>query len=162
VDREDELETLKNAFQSDTAELVVIYGRRRLGKSALVREATDEVENGVYWQATEETPDVQLSDFVDAASETFPLLEDIQRDWEALLRALGRHDAVVVLDEFPYLVQSNDVLPSKVQRVWDMHLEQLDEFSCRLPIPLLVGIDEQRGDRLVGRARPGEVSCQHW
>ena len=124
VDREDELETLKNAFQSDTAELVVIYGRRRLGKSALVREATDEVENGVYWQATEETPDVQLSDFVDAASETFPLLEDIQRDWEALLRALGRHDAVVVLDEFPYLVQSNDALPSKVQRVWDMHLEE--------------------------------------
>ncbi|WP_136602882.1 ATP-binding protein [Salinigranum halophilum] len=124
VDREDELETLKNAFQSDTSELVVIYGRRRLGKSALVREATDEVENGVYWQATEETPDVQLSDFVDAASETFPLLEDIQRDWEALLRALGRHDAVVVLDEFPYLVQSNDALPSKVQRVWDMHLEE--------------------------------------
>jgi hypothetical protein len=124
VDRADELETLQNAFQSDTAELVVIYGRRRLGKSALVREATDEVENAVYWQATEETPDVQLSDFVDAASETFPRLEDIQRDWEALLRVLARHDAIVVLDEFPYLVQSDDALPSKVQRVWDMHLEE--------------------------------------
>lgn len=124
VDREDELETLGTAFQSDTAELFVIYGRRRLGKSALVREATDDIDDAVYWQATEETPDVQVADFVETASETFPRLEDVQRDWEALLRALGRQDAIVVLDEFPYLVQSDDALPSKIQRVWDTHLEE--------------------------------------
>ena len=123
VDREDELETLRTAFQSEQAELLVIYGRRRLGKSALVREATTDIDDAVYWQATEETPEVQLADFVKTASETFPLLEDIQRDWEALLRALGRQDAVVVLDEFPYLVQSDDALPSKIQRVWDTQLE---------------------------------------
>jgi hypothetical protein len=123
VDREDELETLQTAFQSDSAELHVIYGRRRLGKSALVREATADLDDAVYWQATEETPEVQLADFVTTASETFPLLEDIQRDWEALLRTLGRQDAVVVLDEFPYLVQSDEALPSKIQRVWDTQLE---------------------------------------
>lgn len=123
VDREDELETLRTAFQSETAELLVIYGRRRLGKSALVREATADTDDAVYWQATEETPEVQLADFVATASETFPLLEDIQRDWEALLRALGRQNAVVVLDEFPYLVQSDEALPSKIQRVWDTNLE---------------------------------------
>jgi hypothetical protein len=123
VDREDELEMLEAAFRSDTAEFIVVYGRRRLGKSALVRKATDVFDDAVYWQATEETPEVQLADFVEAASETFPLLEDIQHDWEALLRALGRQDAVVVLDEFPYLVQSDDAVPSKLQRVWDTHLE---------------------------------------
>jgi hypothetical protein len=62
---------------------------------------------------------VQIADFVTTASETFPLLEDIQRDWGALLRALGRRDAVVVLDESPYLVRSDEALPSKIQRVWD-------------------------------------------
>ncbi|WP_336364915.1 ATP-binding protein [Halalkalicoccus salilacus] len=123
VDREDELKTLKTAVQSEAAELLVIYGRRRLGKSALVRAATADVDDAVYWQATEETPEVQLADFVATASETVPLLEDIQRDWEALLRALGRQDAVVVLDEFPYLVQSDEALPSKIQRVWDTQLE---------------------------------------
>jgi AAA+ ATPase superfamily predicted ATPase len=123
VNRADELETLQTAFQSEQADLLVIYGRRRLGKSALVREATADVDDAVYWQATEETPEVQLADFVATASETFPLLEDIQRDWEALLRALGRQDAVVVLDEFPYLVQSDEALPSKLQRVWDTQLE---------------------------------------
>lgn len=58
VDREDELETLRTAFQSETAELLVIYGRRRLGKSALAREATADTDDAVYWQATDETPEV--------------------------------------------------------------------------------------------------------
>lgn len=126
VNRQDELDTLSARFESDSADLIVIYGRRRLGKSALVRKAIEEQDDAVYWQATEETATVQLADFVETASNTYPLLEDIQRDWEALLRALGREDAIVVLDEFPYLVESDDALPSKVQRVWDLHLEETE------------------------------------
>ncbi|WP_435361582.1 ATP-binding protein [Haloarchaeobius sp. DFWS5] len=124
VDRESERDLLKSRFDRDAADLQVVYGRRRLGKSALVREAIRDRDDAVYWQATEETPDAQLTNFVQTASETYPQLTDIKRDWEALLRALGREDAVVVLDEFPYLVDSDDALPSKVQRVWDMHLEE--------------------------------------
>ena len=124
VDRDDELELLESRFENDTAELLVIYGRRRLGKSALVREVVRAREDAVYWQATEETAAAQLANFVDTAGETFPVLEDIRRDWEALLRALGREDAVIALDEFPYLVESDDALPSKIQRVWDTYLEE--------------------------------------
>jgi len=126
VNRGDELDLLHSRFEHGEGDLIVIYGRRRLGKSALVREAIADRNDAVYWQATEETAEAQLANFVDVASETFPLLGDIQRDWEALLRALGREDAVVVLDEFPYLVESNDALPSKVQRVWDLHLEDTE------------------------------------
>ena len=124
LDRGEELELLNSRFESDTAELLVVYGRQRLGKSALVREAIRDRGDAVYWQATEETAAAQLANFVDTASETFPILEDIQRDWEALLRALGREDAIVVLDEFPYLIESDDALPSKIQRVWDTQLEK--------------------------------------
>jgi len=123
VNREDELEMLQTRFDRETADLIVVYGRRRLGKSALVREAIKGHENAVYWQATEETPEAQLSNFVETASDTVPMLADMQRDWEALLRALGREDAIVVLDEFPYLVESDESLPSKIQRVWDMDLQ---------------------------------------
>ncbi|WP_256393065.1 ATP-binding protein [Natronoarchaeum rubrum] len=123
VNRDEELAILDSKFESETAELVVVYGRRRLGKSELVREAIRDRNDAVYWQATEETPDAQLANFVKTASETFPMLEDIRRDWEALLRALGRQDAIVILDEFPYLVESDEALPSKIQRVWDMHLQ---------------------------------------
>lgn len=123
VDRDDEVALLRDRYDRDEADLVVIYGRRRVGKSALVRESIRDRDDAVYWQATEETADVQLDSFVASASDQFPLVGDIQRDWEALLRALGREDAVVVIDEFPYLIESDDAIPSKVQRVWDTALE---------------------------------------
>jgi len=126
INRRNELDLLQSCFESETAELLVIYGQRRLGKSALVREAMQDWDDAVYWQATEETPAAQLTNVVDTASDTFPLLDDIQRDWEALLRALGRENAIVVLDEFPYLIESDDALPSKVQRVWDLHLQETE------------------------------------
>ncbi|ELZ83568.1 ATPase (AAA+ superfamily) protein [Haloferax gibbonsii ATCC 33959] len=124
VNRDDELSFLRSRFDRDTAELLVIYGRRRLGKSALVREAIRDRDDAVYWQATEETPDVQLASFVETARETYPVVDDIKRDWESILKTLGRQDAVVVIDEFPYLIESDDAVPSKIQRVWDLHLEQ--------------------------------------
>lgn len=124
VDREDYLDTLYSRYERSHADCIVVYGRRRLGKSALVRESICGRDDAIYWQATEETSDVQLADFVTAASETYPHIADIRHDWEPLLRALGREDAVVILDEFPYLVRSDDALPSKIQRVWDTHLEE--------------------------------------
>lgn len=124
VDRESELDLLESRFDSDDADMIVVYGRRRLGKSELVREATRGRNDAVYWQATEEMPNVQLEDFADTASDTYPVLANIQRDWESLLQTLGDEDAVVILDEFPYLVESDDAVPSKLQRVWDMHLQE--------------------------------------
>nr|WP_254522669.1 ATP-binding protein [Natrinema caseinilyticum] len=73
VDRDDEHDLLESRFENDNAELVVVYGRRRLGKSALVREAVHGCQDATYWQATERTPDVQRANFVDIANETFPL-----------------------------------------------------------------------------------------
>lgn len=124
VDRDAELDLLESRFDRDTADLIVVYGRRRLGKSELVREAIRGRDDAVYWQATEETPSVQLEHFVDTAADTYPTLANIQRDWEPLLETLGREDAIVVLDEFPYLIESDDAVPSKLQRVWDMELQE--------------------------------------
>lgn len=70
LNREDELGTVKTAFQSEMAELLVIYGRRRFGKSALFVKQRP-MSATPSWQATEETSDVQLADFVATASETF-------------------------------------------------------------------------------------------
>ena len=126
VNREDELETLRSRYDREQAEFIVVYGRRRLGKSALVRESIRDRSDAIYWQATEETPEVQIADFVETAGEVYPHLTDVKRDWEAVLRTLGREDAIVVLDEFPYLIQSDDSLPSKIQRVWDTSLEETE------------------------------------
>jgi hypothetical protein len=123
VDRDDELGHLTDCYASDSAEFVVIYGRRRLGKSELVRQSIAGRDDAIYYQAVESTAQNQLEQFVDAATAAFPSVANIRRDWEALLQALGEDDAIVVIDEFPFLIEEDDALPSRIQRVWDVHLQ---------------------------------------
>ncbi|MFW5919410.1 MAG: AAA family ATPase, partial [Halanaeroarchaeum sp.] len=124
VDRAVELDHLTECYDAETAEFVVLYGRRRLGKSELVRQSIADRGDAVYYQAVESTAQNQLEQFVDAATAQFPSLANVRRDWEALLEALGRKDAVVVIDEFPFLIETDESLPSRIQRVWDLELQE--------------------------------------
>jgi AAA+ ATPase superfamily predicted ATPase len=123
VDRDVELDQLTDCYESETADFVVIYGRRRLGKSELVRQSIAD-RDAVYYQAVESTAQNQLEQFVDTATAQFPSLRNVRRDWEALLETLGEKGAVVVIDEFPFLIEEDESLPSRIQRVWDMELQE--------------------------------------
>ncbi|QHS16268.1 ATP-binding protein [haloarchaeon 3A1-DGR] len=124
VDRDLELDQLTDCYESETADLLVIYGRRRLGKSELVRQSIADREDAVYYQAVESTAQNQLERFVDAVTVQFPSLRNVRRDWEVLLEALGEEDAIVIIDEFPFLIEEDESLPSRIQRVWDMELQE--------------------------------------
>ncbi|MCJ0618989.1 ATP-binding protein [Haloarcula hispanica] len=124
VDRDIELEKLTDCYESVTADFVVIYGRRRLGKSELVRQSIADRDDAVYYQAVESTAPNQLEQFVDTATAQFPSLRNVRRDWEALLETLGEEDAIIVIDEFPFLIEEDESLPSRIQRVWDMKLQE--------------------------------------
>ena len=124
VDRETEFDQLTDCYQSETADFVVIYGRRRLGKSELVRQSIADRDDAIYYQAVESTAANQREQFVETASAQFPSLRNVRRDWEALLEALGEQDAVVVIDEFPFLIEEDESLPSRLQRAWDLKLQE--------------------------------------
>ncbi|KTG11384.1 ATPase [Haloprofundus marisrubri] len=124
VDRDEELDQLTGCYESDTAEFVVIYGRRRLGKSELVRQSIADRDDAIYYQAVESTAQNQLEQFVDTATTQFPSIQNVRRDWEILLETLGEQDAIVVIDEFPFLIEEDESLPSRIQRVWDLQLQE--------------------------------------
>ncbi|RQG94686.1 ATP-binding protein [Natrarchaeobius chitinivorans] len=124
VDRDLELGQLTDCYESETADFIVIYGRRRLGKSELVRQSIDERDDAIYYQAVESTAPNQLEQFVETATAQYPSLRNVRRDWEAILEALGEQDAVVVIDEFPFLIEEDESLPSRIQRVWDTALQE--------------------------------------
>ena len=124
VDRDVELDQLADCYESETAEFIVIYGRRRLGKSELVRQSITGRDDAVYYQAVESTAQNQLEQFVDTATAQFPSLQNVRRDWEVLLETLGAEDAIVVIDEFPFLIEEDESLPSRIQRVWDVALQE--------------------------------------
>ncbi len=126
VDRTAELNQLTDCYNSESAEFVVLYGRRRLGKSELVRQSITDRDDAVYYQAVESTAENQREQFAETAAAQFPSVANIRRDWEALLEALGEQDAVVVIDEFPFLIEEDDSLPSRLQRVWDLTLQDTE------------------------------------
>jgi len=123
VNRDGELSRLRECYASDDANMVVIFGRRRLGKTQLVHQSLREQDNAVVYQATETTSQIQLDEFVDVAAETFPGITDIRENWEALLGYLGDRGGIVVLDEFPYLIDADESLPSVIQRLWDQRFQ---------------------------------------
>ena len=124
VDRDVELGRLTDRYESESAEFIVLYGRRRLGKSELVRRSIAGNDNAVYYQAIESTAQNQLEQFVDTVTGQFPSLQPVRRDWEVFLEALGKKNAIVVIDEFPFLIEEDESLPSRIQRVWDMELKE--------------------------------------
>ena len=119
VNRIKELDRLKALYDSEQAELAIIYGRRQIGKSELVRQSVIDRNDVVYYQAVQGTPTTQLSRFVEAVASTFPSITSVKEEWEPLLTHLVARDAIIIIDEFPYLIESDESLPSIVQHLWD-------------------------------------------
>jgi AAA+ ATPase superfamily predicted ATPase len=120
-----ELTFLSARFRDERAELLVVYGRRRTGKSALLREFCREKPHA-YYLAAQLTEQENLEQFrrILLAEHPDPLLASMRfTDWDVALtyvaRMAARNRFILVLDEFPYLCQANPALPSLLQRWWD-------------------------------------------
>lgn len=104
--------------------LAVVHGRRRHGKSALLRALAD-LSAGFYYQAVEGTAAEQLRDLGQAYARyarlpAAPSFDGWDQAIEALLELSVTGDPIVlVLDEFPYLVAASPSLPSRLQRILD-------------------------------------------
>jgi AAA+ ATPase superfamily predicted ATPase len=124
VNRESEIESLLERMASNKAELVIVYGRRRIGKTELLRKAF--AKEAIYFVADLGADQDQRRRFSEVIhlSHPNPLLQaDPPPGWDSLLRYIitlaGKDRIVLVLDEFPYLCSSDPALPSILQRIWD-------------------------------------------
>jgi AAA+ ATPase superfamily predicted ATPase len=122
VDRERELAELKR-LAADPPGLVVLRGRRRVGKSHLLRAAFPDGRL-VSFQADEQSEAGQLGLLAGEASRllpgTPPLAFGTWHDALAFFAAQAQREPLtVVLDEFQYLCRAQPALPSFLQRAWD-------------------------------------------
>lgn len=124
VNRTEELTRLQSLYESDCAELAVVYGRRQIGKSELVRRSIADYDGAVYYQAVQGTAATQLTRFVEAAATTYPDITTVKEEWEPLLSYLVERDTIIIIDEFPYLIESNQGLPSIIQHLWDTKAQE--------------------------------------
>lgn len=121
VDRIDEATRLKDALAREKSSLVVMYGRRRLGKSTLIKRVLS--ENDVYFLADRSEGQHQRALLAKVIAQVFPDFEKLSYpDWESMFRAVNyRTDKrfTLCLDEFPYLVEQSPELPSVLQKLVD-------------------------------------------
>ncbi len=122
VNREAELLELDKA--ATQGGLVVVYGRRRVGKTRLLRHWLNRRE-GLYSQAIEAQRDLQLQQVF---QDLRPQLETqlVPKTWSELLEilALQKRPWALCLDEFPYLTAVDDSLPSQLQKWLDHSIPQ--------------------------------------
>lgn len=120
VNRSDELEALRKAYESSRKELIIIYGRRRIGKTTLVRKSVENV-NHIYFFAEEtlEEENLKTFRFLVAKALNNPLLAKAELSWEELFELLDEKRVVVIIDEFPNLIKINKGIISKFQKIWD-------------------------------------------
>lgn len=131
VDREKELDLLNEAWNSNNAQLVVMYGRRRIGKTTLLDEFFRE-RSGIFYISQDIYSKLQISELKDYFAEYFKdsfLLKTHIEDWNDLFTYLEKIIPVdrkfyVVLDEFTYLSKNDRSIVTKLQRFWDTFLSR--------------------------------------
>lgn len=124
LDRRRELARLSLAEKSRVGGLLVVWGRRRVGKTRLLLEWCR--DRGVYWVADTSAAPLQIRNFAETVAIKLPGFADVEyRDWASLLSRLAR-DAKqarwrgpLVIDELPYLLTASPELPGVLQRFVD-------------------------------------------
>jgi AAA+ ATPase superfamily predicted ATPase len=138
VNRREELAFLERCHAAAGFQFVPIYGRRRIGKTRLVREFI-RGKQALYFMADSVTEGEQLRNLGREAGEFFSdrfLAETGFQDWYQFFRYLRdkahSERLVVAIDEFPYLVNTNSAISSIFQKGIDEMLRDSDIFLILL------------------------------
>ncbi len=124
LDRVDEMSRLSRALDHPDGSMVCLYGRRRCGKSRLLREVLAG-RKAVYHVGDERTEVLQRRALAQAMEQIIPRFAQVEYpDWDVLLDRWWNDSpvgSVLALDEFPSLVTAAPFLPSLLQKRVDLH-----------------------------------------
>ena len=127
--RKKELARLKKLISSDTMLMSLIYGRRRIGKSELVKQAIIESNNkSIYYECKQVTEETNVQSLCDVISDAFELPKlgytTVEEVIEYVFKLSQKERIVLVLDEYPYLRKTVKGLDSIIQSLVDKYREK--------------------------------------
>ncbi len=145
-----ELTILNSLSQENRPKLVIMYGRRRVGKTALLMEFAKQ-HHALYLVARQEALKDQLHKMSEEIAGFFHdevLHVNHFQNYDALFRYLEQKKVPVIFDEFPFLVESEKALPSILQEHWDKY------FSKKASFIILCGSSIRMMESLLGYQSP--------
>ena len=127
VGRNRELEELNRIISRRGAQFILVYGRRRVGKTTLLLRWTEGSGRPyVYWVATRDTPAQVRFGFTRALwrwahpeSQAVPRFDTWEDVFETAAQLIGAQPVILILDEFSYAAESDPSLASHLQAAWD-------------------------------------------
>ena len=133
IGRRKELDAMQSLYDKDGFGMMVIYGRRRIGKSTLINEFIKN-KNAIFYTATKVGQNRNLELFAkqvisvldpDFESASFPSTEDI---FNFITKKLPDKKIVLVIDELPYWAEKDDSLLSILQKYIDTEWQNKNLF----------------------------------
>jgi AAA+ ATPase superfamily predicted ATPase len=130
IGRETELSFFQDKYSAPGSQLLVLYGRRRVGKTETLREFCRNKPH-VFYSCREVSDAEQLRAFSERVLKNgIPASQYVRTfaDWETALSSItdfpsGGEKQLLVIDEFPYACRGNSSLPSILQTLWDEKLK---------------------------------------
>ncbi len=129
IGRERELSSLNKLYTSDKFEFVVIYGRRRVGKTALINQFIRD-KNAIYFMGVESNAKQNLENFSKSVLEYSAGVQadmafcSFQAALEHVFQLAEKERLILVIDEYPYVARSSKSLASTLQLLIDKHKDR--------------------------------------
>jgi len=131
VNRKEELRMLDeilNRVTQGKAQFLLVYGRRRVGKTELIRKWAE--QSGVpytYWAAEKTTAELQRRQFyarISGVEESdAPIFNSWSAFWTAVGPIFGKDDHILLIDEITYVADADQGALSALQHAWDQQLK---------------------------------------
>lgn len=153
--REKEKHRLLKALESKKAKLIIIFGRRRCGKSTLIKNILKPTDIYYVAQQTDEAVQrIQLANTIGEKVSGFESL--VYPDWESLFVNLNnvlKEPLTLCIDELPYLVKGSASLPSLIQKIIDNTINRKYHLIlCGSSQQMMQGLVLDSSSPLYGRA----------
>ena len=127
IGREYEQQLIKQSFESDNSELIAVYGRRRIGKTFLIKNVFNEKFDFCFTGMYETSRSTQLRQFGKELSKYSKNNYDMPKDWfeafdklKDFLLSLNRKKVIVFLDELPCIDTQKSNFPSAFSYFWNI------------------------------------------
>lgn len=158
IGRKDELATLEREYKRNGG-FVVVYGRRRVGKTTLIKQFIKN-KRALYFLTSQESGRQNMNNLTSRIAEFTGqayLGKAHLESWEQVFKAFAAYEPeqkkILVIDEFQYLVKSDPSFPSVFQFVWDEILKDSNVMVilCGSHISMMVSSVLNHSSPLYGR-----------
>ena len=127
ISRENELASLNNLYASDKFEFFILYGRRRVGKTALLQEFCKD-KNTIFFSCEQTNYALNLEKITKQISthydiQDLPCFESLAQAITFIDKLQANSRLVLIIDEFPYIAKNNSLLLSQLQHLIDLKLQ---------------------------------------